>query len=113
MVKKEKEIQVEDKEIQEGKIFAILGYIGVLCLVPLLLKKDNKFALFHGKQGLILFIFEIAAGIVSIIPVLGWMVGILSLIVFPVLSLIGIVRSLMGEYWKMPVLGELAEKIII
>ena len=34
---------VEDREVQEGKIFAMLAYLSVLCLVPLLLKKQNKF----------------------------------------------------------------------
>jgi len=102
-----------EKEIDEGKIFAVLGYLSILCLVPLLLKKDNKFALFHGKQGLVLFIFEVAAGIISLVPFLGWIIGILALIIFPILSVIGIIRSLMGQYWKMPVLGELAEKITI
>lgn len=103
----------KEREIEEGKIFAVLGYIFILCLVPLLLKKDNKFALFHGKQGLILFIFEIAALIISAIPLLGWIIGVLALIIFPILSLIGIVRALMGEYWKMPIFGDLAEKITI
>lgn len=102
-----------EKEIEEGKIFAVLGYIFILCLVPLLLKKDNKFALFHGKQGLILFIFEIATLIISAIPFLGWIIGVLALIIFPILSLIGIIRALMGEYWKMPIFGDLAEKITI
>ena len=103
----------EEKEIEEGKVFAVLGYLSILCLVPLLLKKDNKFALFHGKQGLVLFIFEVAAGIISLVPFLGWIIGILALIIFPILSVIGIIRSLMGQYWKMPVLGDLAEKITI
>ena len=61
----------EDKEVQEGKIFAVIGYLGILCLIPLLFKKDNKFALFHGKQGLVLFLGWIAVGIVMMIPVLG------------------------------------------
>ena len=103
----------EEKEIEEGRVFAVLGYLSILCLVPLLLKKDNKFALFHGKQGLVLFIFEIAGGIISLVPFLGWIIGILALIIFPILSVIGIIRSLMGQYWKMPVLGDLAEKITI
>ena len=32
----------EDKEIQDGKIFAVIGYLGILCLIPLLVKKENK-----------------------------------------------------------------------
>ena len=64
----------ENKEVQEGKIFAILAYLSVLCVIPLLLKKDNKFALHHGKQGLVIFIGEIAMGILAWIPIIGWIV---------------------------------------
>lgn len=101
----------EDKEIQDGKIFAVIGYLGILCIVPLLLKKENKFALFHGKQGLVLFLAEIALGIISIIPFLGWFIGLIGVIGLGILALLGIVQALMGNYWKMPVLGDMAEKI--
>ena len=100
----------EDKVVQEGKILAILSYLGILCLVPLLLKKDNKFALFHGKQGLVIFLGEIAAAIISIVPFLGWFIGFISVIIFGILSLVGIVQVLMGNYWKIPVVADLADK---
>lgn len=103
----------EDKEIQEGKIFAVIGYLGILCLVPLLFKKENKFALFHGKQGLVLFLGEIALGIISIIPFLGWFFGFFGVLLFGILSLIGIIQVLMGNYWKMPVVAEIADKFNI
>jgi hypothetical protein len=51
--------QANDPVVKDGMVFAIVAYIGILCLLPLLLKKDNKFALHHGKQGLVLFIAEI------------------------------------------------------
>ena len=101
----------QDKEIQEGKMYAVIAYLGILCLVPLLLKKENKFALFHGKQGLVLFICLIGAAIINIIPVLGQLIWMLAVLVFGILSLIGIIQSLMSNYWKMPILGEIAEKI--
>ena len=100
----------EDKEIQEGKIFAVIGYLGILCLVPLLFKKENKFALFHGKQGLVLFLGEVTLGIISVIPFLGWFVGFLGVLLFGILSLIGIIQALTGNYWKMPVVSDLADK---
>lgn len=103
----------QDKELQEGRIYAVIGYLGILCLVPLLVKKDNKFALFHSKQGLVLFIGEVGAAIINIIPILGQLIWILSVLVFGILSLVGIVQSLMGNYWKMPVIGDIAEKISI
>ena len=102
----------EDKEVQEGKIFAVIGYLGILCLIPLLFKKENKFALFHGKQGLILFLGEVALIIVAIIPFL-WFISFFGFLLFGILSLIGMVQALLGNYWKIPIVADLANKFNI
>jgi fumarate reductase subunit D len=105
------EVKKEDKEVLEGKPYAVLGYLWILCLVPLILKKENKFALFHAKQGLVLFIAELAIGFIGIIPFLGWLIFFFGSVVLGLLSLLGIIQALMGNYWKMPVIGDFAEKI--
>jgi len=110
-----------NKEIEEGKIWAFIGYWWILFLVPLLGFKDNKFALFHGKQGLVLFVAFIADYVIMIffswIPVLNILIsGIVCWLLFlalTILAIIGMVKSLQGQYWKMPVLGDVAEKIKI
>ena len=102
---------IQDPEIQDAKFFAVIGYLNVLCLVPLLLKKGNKFAQFHGKQALVLFILEIAASILKVVPALGDLVFTVAFVVFGILSLIGIMKVLMGEYWEMPVIYEISHRI--
>lgn len=101
----------KDKVILDGKPYAILSYLWILCLVPLILKKDNKFALFHARQGLVIFIGEIAIGIVGVIPVFGWLALFFGTIIFGVVSLVGIVQALRGEYWRAPFICDIAEKI--
>lgn len=105
--------QGDSGDIEKNKGMAVLGYIGILCLIPLLAAKESKFAQFHAKQGLALFLFEIVVGILYAIPgvnvvmfFIGWVLYILILI----LAIMGIVNALQGKYWKMPVLGGLAEK---
>jgi len=105
------ETKKDEKEILEGKAYAILSYLWILCLVPLLMKKDNKFVLFHAKQGLVLFMGELVVSIVGVIPVIGWTIMFFGTLLFGILSLSGIVQVLLGNYWKMPVVGETAEKI--
>jgi uncharacterized membrane protein len=109
-----------DKTIEEGKMWGFIGYWGILFLIPLLGKKDNKFAVFHGKQGMVVFlglvIIIIASTILGFIPVIGAIFSILAWLVYlalVVLAIIGMIKSLQGEYWKMPVLGDIAEKINI
>ena len=106
------QLDSESHEILEGKPYAILAYLWILCLVPLLLKKDNKFALFHAKQGLVLFIGELAVTLIGIIPIIGWMAFFVGTVLFGLLSLAGIVHVLIGDFWKMPIGGDIAEKIV-
>ena len=105
------ETSSQDPQIQDGKFFAAIGYLSLLCFVPLVLKKNNKFAQFHGKQALVLFILELAASILKIVPALGDLVFTVAFVVFGILSLIGIVKVLMGESWEMPVIYEISNRI--
>jgi len=91
----------------------VLAYLWILCLVPILMKKEDEFVKFHTRQGLMLFIVEVAFGIIAIVPILGAVTYILGILICGILSLIGIVQVLMGNKWKMPLIGEWAEKIKI
>jgi len=111
-----------DKEVEEGIVWAIIGYLGILFLVPLLAKKDNKFALYHAKQGLVLFIAEIVAMVVALIimfivgwiPVVGWVISGLIWLLFwvgmLVMLIMGIVNAATGKYKALPIIGGIAEK---
>ncbi|MEI7750986.1 MAG: hypothetical protein WCJ71_02745 [Candidatus Omnitrophota bacterium] len=101
----------KDPEAQDAQFFAAIGYLSFLCFVPLVLKKGNNFALFHGKQALVLFIFELAAAILKVVPWMGDLLFTVSFVVFGIVSLIGIVKVLMGERWEIPVVHEIAERI--
>ena len=111
MTTSEKMMTPKDPEVQDAQFFAAIGYLSFLCFVPIALKKGNKFALFHGKQALVLFILELAAAILKVVPALGDLVFTLSFVVFGILSLIGIIKVLMGERWEIPVIHEIAERI--
>ena len=105
----EKKIMGSDKDVEENKVVAAIGYIWILCFIPLLLKRDSKFARFHGKQGLILFVVDVVAAFLIWIPVLGWILWILLVLA----SLFGLLRALSGKWSKLPVIGQLADKINI
>ena len=72
------EIQNE-KDMQEGKFFAVISYISFLCIVSLFFKRDNKFALFHAKQGLVIFVFQVTCILLSVIPMLGALIQVFGI----------------------------------
>ncbi len=96
-------------EFEQAKGTVWLSYLGLLFLIPLLTLKDNAFAKFHVKQGIILSILAVAVWIIGWIPFIGWLVLVVVYIYIIVMIIMGIVNSLGGKYWKMPILGGLAQ----
>ncbi len=103
----------EEQEIKEGKFFAIISYVSFLCIITLVLKKSNRFALYHARQGLVLFVMEVAAFILSIIPFLGWLIGVFGNMIFLLVSLWGIMQAALGIYCRIPLISEISENVII
>jgi uncharacterized membrane protein len=101
----------EAQDVKEHKLFAIISYLGVLCLVPLFLVKKSPFAQYHAKRGLVLFIAEMALSFVNIIPILGQMIWFLAIIFFSVMSITGMIKAWHGEKWEMPWLEKYVDKI--
>ncbi len=102
------ETKKKDKDIKENKTITFLSYIGFLCLVPLLAKKESEFAQFHAKQGLILLIAWIIGGITTAIGI-GFVINIGVVI----LSIVGLINVNDGKMKDLPIVGDLAKKINI
>jgi len=105
------------EDINETKVLAAIGYVSILCLVPLLLARDSKYAQFHAKQGLVLFIAELIAMFVSVIigwiPIIGWLAVFVMYVGLLILAIVGILKALGGEEWEMPFLGKYAKSLKI
>lgn len=101
---------------------AAIGYIFFLCFFSLRKGSTSDFVRFHARQGLVLFIAEcIALAFILIVdqtigrlPFLGLLVVILLQIVVYLsalfLAVMGFIKALFGERWRMPVLGKYAEQ---
>ena len=89
-------------DIAENKGMAILCYLGILWLIPFLAKKDSPFVKYHLNQGLLVLILGIAVAIISWIPVVGWLCGV---VVFA-LAIIGIINVVNGKAQELPIIGK-------
>ena len=92
-----------------GVLCYVLGWLtGIVFLV---LEKENKFVRFHAMQSITTFLSLSVIGLlISWIPFIGWvtsqLIGILSLIVWLILMF----KAYQGEMYKLPVVGDFAEK---
>lgn len=104
------------KEVEEGKIYAFLGiFLTVIGFVIVLLtKKDNEYAMFYAKQGLVLFIAYVVVAIINWLPLpfLNWFIWVLWILLF-ILWIMGIVYAFSGEEKDIPVIGPLAKNFKI
>ncbi|MBT4857181.1 DUF4870 domain-containing protein [Candidatus Uhrbacteria bacterium] len=105
------------QEQKDNNVMAALSYVFVLCFVPLLLSKNSPYVQFHAKQGLVLFIAEVAVMIIAtifvFIPIIGWLANIAMYLFVVVMAIMGFINALGGKKWVMPLLGSYAKKLKI
>jgi uncharacterized membrane protein len=92
---------------------ALLAYLLVFVsgLLFLVIEKKSRFVRFHAMQStltfLALFVVLFVAGFV---PVLGSLVDFLATVLGLALWVLLMVRALQGEWYKLPVVGDMAEE---
>ena len=105
----------DKKDVESGKGMAILSYIGILALIPYFSEKNNKYVIYHAKQGMNLFIIDIILGVaIGIISsILTWRLYWLSSIIdsllglfMVALSIIGIVNVCNGKAKELPIVNK-------
>lgn len=89
----------------DQNVAGLLCYVGgwITGLVFFLIEKDNKFVKFHAMQAIVTFG---ALMILGFIPIVNWFVGIVALVLWIVLM----IKAYQNEKFKLPWLGNLAEK---
>ena len=112
--------QPQDQKSSTGldaNVASAVAYIPIVAIVFLVIEKGSRLVKFHSVQslGLALGCFVIWFGlmVVGMIPVIGW----LTLLLWPlfgiamfVVWLIALLKAFKGEWWKLPVIGDIAEK---
>lgn len=104
-----------------GLLSYVLGWISGLIFI--LIEKENKFVRFHAMQSIILFgglsVLQVIVGVLNgilfaihlavLVPVITLLNGLLMLAGF-ILWIVLMVKSYQGEKFKLPVVGDIAEK---
>ena len=102
----------DTQDVQNNKIWAVLSYVGILFILPLLVNGgQSRYAKYHANQGFILFLADIVAGIVGAIlgkiPVLGGILSALISLATLALMIIGILNAANGKAKQLPLIGNL------
>jgi len=92
-----------------GLLCYVIGWVtGVIFLV---LEKKSTFVKFHAYQSIMTFgVLFVVSLIFSWIPIIGWIIGTLIGVLSFVLWIILIIQAGTGKMWKVPAVGDWAEK---
>ena len=93
----------------DANVAAMLSYVcGVITgLIFFLIEKQSPYVRFHAMQSMLLSVAFFVLSIVSgWLPVLGLIVTLAGLVLWIVLM----VKAYHGERWKLPMIGDLAER---
>jgi len=93
----------------EALLTYVLGWItGIIFLA---LERENKFVRFHAAQSLAVFLpLFVALIILGVIPFIGWILSLILSILTLLLWLFLMFKAFQGEKYKLPVVGDFAER---
>jgi len=98
--------------VEDVRLASVMCYVPLLCFVPLLNMRDNKEIRFHARQGVILFMIEILA----VLFLVDWVSRFVFkgvLILAAILSATAIYSTLQGKKFRLPIIGDIADKMKI
>ena len=98
-------------------VMIVLSYLWLLALIPLLVEKEDKEVQWHAKHGLVLFAIEFALcivfGVLTSVPLLGCIVGIVWMVVglgILVLHVLCIMKAINGQRFLIPGVSDLVNR---
>ncbi len=106
--------------ISTGERFlAVLGYVAILFIVPVRLRRDSMFVQFHARQGGVLFGIWLVLMVVLVVTLLlvqGVAVAqtvVIALVFlatawYILFAVIGILKVMLGERYRMPLVADVA-----
>lgn len=97
----------------QPNVAALLCYLvgWITGLVFFLIEKENKFVRFHAFQSLVTFgSLAVLTIVLTFVPVIGWSIIPIIYLVQLVLWVVLMIKAYQGELFKLPVVGEMAEK---
>ena len=102
-------IESPKKEVSQKTLMGILAYLGPLVIISYIVSKDDPFVKFHIKQGLVLFVINIAVWFLGMMFWPLWI--ILKLVNFAVLilAIIGIINVVKNQEKSLPLVGDYAK----
>lgn len=97
----------------EQNIAGFLCYLGgfITGVIFLFIEKENRFVRYHAIQSiLVTAALLILSLVLTIIPVIGWIISLLLIPVYFILWIYMMFKAYKNTWFKFPIVGDIAEK---
>lgn len=95
----------------DENIGGMLCYIFIIGLLFLIFEKENRFIRFHALQAVFLGVALFIIGmILGFIPIIGLLLSILWTPIVLAIMVFMMIQAYKGKYYKLPIIGDMAEK---
>ncbi len=107
---------IQPQPAQSGLSDNAAGALAYVTIIPAIIflivepYNKNSYVKFHSWQSIFLGIAWFAIGFINIIPILGQIIFLLGSLALFVAWIIVLLKALKGERFKLPFIGDLAEK---
>lgn len=99
--------KMEIRKFNWTTILALLSYLNILVIIPLIVSKNKPFVRFHAKQGVVLLAYFAIALFTLHIPAVPYLFALLYL----VCVICGIVNVARGGEKHLPIIGKIADRL--
>ncbi|HEB72572.1 MAG TPA: hypothetical protein ENI77_08120 [Nitrospirae bacterium] len=94
-----------------SQLLSMLAYMGCLCLAPLLINRTDDYVSFHTRQGLVIWVIEVLAGLILFTPTFGRFFFSAAISICILFSIFGVISVFLEKAWLFPFFGALAQKL--
>lgn len=116
--------EFDSADIQNTSVICGISYIPPLFFLPLVVNSNSRFGKFHANQALLALLYSFALGVVGSvlsvvfgilgeIPIMGWLFGIIGVLIGLALGLsafvmvvVGMINGFSGKAKELPVIGK-------
>ncbi len=105
-----------EETVQSGLSDNAAGALAYVTIIPAIIflivepYNKNSYIRFHAWQSIFLGIVAFVIGFINVIPILGQIIFLVGMLILFVAWIIVLLKALKGERFKLPLIGDLAEK---
>lgn len=102
----------DQSDVQQNKTIVMVTaivqiFFPIIFFLPLVVCGNSAYGKFYANQGLLLLILYVIVGVITRIPLIGWLIGGILGLIYLIFAIVNAVNANKGSRMGIPILGEI------